>query len=234
MKITKGDISFEATDGGEWYGFWPSVEIGNWEPHTFRIFSRFLNKEHSYVDIGAWIGPTVMYGCQLAKHCYTVEPDPVALKMLHKHLSINNFENVTVFEGAIADKIGEIQLGCIGPEQRYQLGESMTSALFGHNSFTAPCMTLEELFNRNKITDCNFIKMDIEGGEAFVLPQAYEFLEKLKVPMYLALHGMFMTQEQRDVLASVLGKYRLELENGEQVDAVEIQHGRVGEVLVFF
>lgn len=234
MRITKGDISFEATDGGEWYGFWPSVDIGNWEPHTYRIFNQFLKKDCSYVDVGAWIGPTVMYGCQLARHCYAVEPDPVALKMLQKHLAINQFENVTVFEGAIADKNGQIQLGCIGPEQRYQLGESMTSALFGYGSFMSPCLTLEEFFNRNGITDCNFIKMDIEGGEAFVLPQAWPFLERLKAPLYLALHGSFMSADQRNTLATVLKRYRVELENGQLVDSEEIRAGRVGEVLVFF
>lgn len=234
MRITKGEISFEATDGGEWYSFWPSVQADLWEPHTYHTLSKFLDTHHSYVDIGAWAGPTVLYGCQLAKHCYAVEPDPVALKLLHKHLEINRFSNVTVFEGAISDKNGEIQLGCIGPEQRFKLGESMTSTLFHYNSFTVPCLTLEEFFLRHNITDCNFIKMDIEGGEFFVLSQAWQFLEQLKVPLYLALHGPFLSVEQRDAVTDILEKYHLELPDGEPVDPATIRAGMMGEIQVFF
>lgn len=234
MKITKGDISFEATDGGEWYGFWPSVQADSWEPHTYQTFKRFLDKDHSYVDIGAWIGPTVMYGCQLAKHCYAVEPDPVALKLLKKHLAINSFTNVTLFEGAIAEKDGEVQLGCMNSNHQFQLGESMTSTLFNYGSFMSPCLTLEEFFQRHNITDCNFIKMDIEGGEFFVLPQAWPFLEQQKIPLYLAIHGQFMSELQRNVVADILQKYRLELTDGPLLDPEQIRAGGSGEVLVFF
>ena len=234
MKIIKGSISFEATDGGEWYGYWPSVQADSWEPHTYRIFARFLDKEHSYVDIGAWIGPTVLYGCQLAKHCYAVEPDPVALKMLHKHVQINGFENVTVFEGAIGDKNGEIQLGCYAPGQRFQLGESMTSMLFGTDTFVTNAFTIEQLFAHYKIADCNFIKMDIEGGELRVLPQAVTYLEKLGVPLYLSVHFQFLSPPQLGIVADVLQKYRMEFEDGKAVSADDIRAGRVGEILVFF
>jgi len=234
VKITKGDISFEATDGGEWYGFWPSVQEGTWEPHTFQVFDRFLDKDHSYVDIGAWIGPTVMYGCQLAKHCYTVEPDPVALKMLHKHLGLNEFENVTVFEGAISDKNGKMTLGCRANNQQWQLGESMTSVLFGESSFTVSCYTLQEYFRFNGINDCNFIKMDIEGGEVFVLPQACPFLEELGLPLYMSFHGAFLTKPQRQTVALTLKDYRLETWDGSPLDHEVFNSGQIFDFLVFF
>jgi len=66
------------TSKNEW--FWNQVETNLWEPDTFKIFDKFIDKEHSYIDIGAWIGPTVLYGCQISKHCYAIEPDPIAFK----------------------------------------------------------------------------------------------------------------------------------------------------------
>jgi hypothetical protein len=39
------------------------------------IFKRLINPQYSYIDMGAWIGPTLLLGCQLAKHCHGIEPD---------------------------------------------------------------------------------------------------------------------------------------------------------------
>src|SRR6267143_3643123 len=68
------------------YFFWRDLQKGKWEPSTFTIFDKFLNKQHSYIDIGAWWGPTVLYGCQLARHCYAVEPDPIAFQELKNNV----------------------------------------------------------------------------------------------------------------------------------------------------
>ena len=39
--------------------------------------------------MGAWIGPTVLYGCQNAKFCYAIEPDPVAFRQLKNNVDLN-------------------------------------------------------------------------------------------------------------------------------------------------
>lgn len=69
--------------------FWAQLQLGVWEPETFKIFDIFLDENHSYVDLGAWIGPTVLYGCQKAKFCYAIEPDPIAFKNLKKNIELN-------------------------------------------------------------------------------------------------------------------------------------------------
>lgn len=228
MNIVKGNKTFNATLGGNSYNFWGILQSGNWEPHTFRVFDKYLDSGHSYVDVGAWVGPTVLYGCQIAKHCWAIEPDRVALDMLAKNMAENDFKNISVYEGAISDHTGDVRLGAV------TLGESMTSFLFPDNSFVSPCMTLEDYFAANSIQDCNFIKMDIEGGELVVLPQAVSFLQKLKVPLYLAVHYQFLDGVQLGVVADTLHPFRMELENGTKVSPDDIQAGRVGEVLVFF
>lgn len=235
MKITREGISFEATDGGELHGYWPQVNAGKWEPHTYRIFKRFLNKHQSYVDIGAWIGPTVLFGSQLAKHCYAIEPDPIALKMLYKHLRINGIDNVTVSELAISDKTGEMTLGCVREnDARVGLGESMTSCLFGGHAFAAYCLTLETYFKANGITDCNFIKMDIEGAEYLVLPQAVSFLERLGAVLYLSVHPQFLSAEQMKMIADCLWPLRTEQEDGIPISMQDVMDGKASEFLVFF
>ena len=58
----------QAADGRR--DFWRRVGSGLWEPQTFEVFERFLRPDRSYVDIGAWIGPTVLYGAMLSRRAH--------------------------------------------------------------------------------------------------------------------------------------------------------------------
>ena len=87
IKIEKNDKTF-FVDSSNNTSFWAQLQVGVWEPETFKIFDIFLDKNHSYIDLGAWIGPTVLYGCQNAKFCYAVEPDPVAFKNLKNNIDL--------------------------------------------------------------------------------------------------------------------------------------------------
>src|ERR1700687_4776653 len=55
---------------GRYNSFWQQVAMG---------------RQHCYIDVGAWIGPTLLYGCQLAKMAYGLEPDPIAFAELEQH-----------------------------------------------------------------------------------------------------------------------------------------------------
>ena len=63
LLIKKNQIFF-TVDCSRNYEFWKKVQDENWEPKTFEILNKFLDKNHSYVEIGAWIGPTALYGAQ--------------------------------------------------------------------------------------------------------------------------------------------------------------------------
>lgn len=90
------------------YMEWLDYKKGNYEPKTFKIFDKFLDEDHSYIDIGAYIGPTVLYACQLAKHCFAIEPDPIACKELKNNIALNAHlkSKITVSELAISNRSG--------------------------------------------------------------------------------------------------------------------------------
>ena len=168
--------------------FWGEVNAGRWEPYTFLTFKKFLRTDRSYVDIGSWIGPTVLYGSQLSRHCYAIEPDPQAFSMLNENIQLNNFQNVSTYELAITDQNGEANLGTFG-----MYGDSRTSFLSGTSAIVVTCFTLEEFFVREKITDCNFIKIDTEGGEIKILPNSKDFLRELKPIIQIGLHSAYFS-----------------------------------------
>jgi hypothetical protein len=45
--------------------WWDSVEIRAWEIETFFVYKTFLTPKSSFIDFGAWIGPTLLYGATL-------------------------------------------------------------------------------------------------------------------------------------------------------------------------
>src|SRR5690606_6717528 len=93
--------------------FWKTVHKGVWEPLTFRIFDSFLDADHSFIDIGAWVGPTALYGSTRAQHCYAIEPDPVAFKTLRQNVSLNPrlTHKITCSQVGIGAATGTMTLG---------------------------------------------------------------------------------------------------------------------------
>ncbi|MDE1831716.1 MAG: FkbM family methyltransferase [Thaumarchaeota archaeon] len=60
----------------------------------------------------------------------------------------------------------------IGNKTSSEGGDSMSSVLFADasKSWIVSATTLTQYAKMHRIDDCNFIKMDIEGGEVIVLP----------------------------------------------------------------
>jgi FkbM family methyltransferase len=167
--------------------FWNRLSSGKWEPQTFLIFDRFIDRKRSYIDIGAWIGPTLLYGGQLAESAYGVEPDPIAFAELTGNLSENPrlLERVHAFNLAIAPVSGKIAFG-----NQNEGGDTESSLLFAgaKTTWAVDALTFDDFIQRSGVEDCAFIKMDIEGGEYSILPTMLPWLRSHRPTLYLSLH----------------------------------------------
>ena len=63
--------------------FWSEVEIGRWEPETFKVLYQELTSNVSYLGVGEWCGITGLFAAQRSSRAILVEPDPVALHEWH-------------------------------------------------------------------------------------------------------------------------------------------------------
>jgi len=200
IEIKKNDKTFFVTTKSiRWKNFWEKrYTSGDWEPYTFQVLDTFLDSNHSYIDIGAWIGPTVLYGCQLAKHCYAFEPDPIAFKALKKNIKKNPTfaSRVSLSKYCISDSCGKMYLS---PKPGHEGGDTLSSLVFEKSkmSWKVKSITLQQFILEHSITDCNFIKMDIEGGEFDALPSMSEFLKKEKPTLYLSLHPHLVSDPKK-------------------------------------
>ena len=186
LQITLDGKSLQVVRGSN-DDFWLECSKGQWEPDTLSAFKRFIDKQHSYIDIGAWIGPTVMVGCQLARCAYVIEPDPVAYKELAENLRLNGAQtsNVRVFSLCITPTAGQYSFG-----SRAEGGDSRSSLLFAGSktTWTVEGIPFADFVSQNGIADCNFIKMDIEGGEYSVIPTMLDFLRQYRPTLHLSVH----------------------------------------------
>jgi FkbM family methyltransferase len=166
--------------------FWGRVRDGKWESGTFSVFDRFIDDRHSYIDIGAWIGPTVLYGSQLAKHCYAIEPDPLNFKLLEDNIRLNPGLNdkITLYNGAIWNKNGYATLGSHG--LGYATGSVLKEDL--ECAINVNCMTFEDFIVHYGIRDCNFVKIDTEGAEIVIMQGMENFIREQKPTIQLSLH----------------------------------------------
>lgn len=188
--------------------FWKEAASARWEPQTFPILSRFATPRTLYCDIGAWIGPTVIYAARRCKKVICFEPDPVAYRFLRWNIDLNSLANVSSFSVALSDRIAVQPMASFSGE----LGDSATSLLTDrHKSAAGPTVdaltidwrTFSAAANLGKI---DFMKMDIEGGEFAFLPQLESYLAEHKPVLFLSTHAPFLPEESRAAAMASLAR----------------------------
>ena len=209
MEVIKNNHTFYVD--GEYSKMWfGNDKLMHWEPDTFYILENYKNKNGVYLDIGAWIGPTVLYAADIYKKVIAIEPDPVALKRLDENLRVNKFTNINVIRKALSDKDGVSKFGgngCLGNSESTLLVSNDDYANWDNsvwskeekmsNIIEIETITIERLLNEQNIepSEISLIKMDIEGGELIVVPYLKEFLKTYKPVFYLSLHHNFLLEE---------------------------------------
>ncbi|GAB7022337.1 FkbM family methyltransferase [Salidesulfovibrio brasiliensis] len=176
--------------------FWALFAQERWEPATFEVFEQHLEPGAHYVDVGAWIGPTLLYAAHIAGQCTAFEPDPVAYCALEANIRHNPelAERCTLRHAALTTRDGTIKL-----TPPHGAGKSETSCLLpsSDNTFEAEALNASRVFPA-EMADAAFIKMDIEGGEYDTIPAMTGFLRSAKPVVLLSLHPNHLSQAGRD------------------------------------
>ncbi|MDB5189502.1 MAG: nlpE1 [Parcubacteria group bacterium] len=150
--------------GRKLWGWKPLSLIKPHEPETALFFEQYIKPGMRVADVGANVGwYTLMFSDLVGEqgHVYAYEPDPKSFSRLEKgvlfHQKKNKIHNIELFNAAVAESEGEIDLyGKLGS------GRNSTS----HQGEG-------ELVTRSKAVllpnDIDIAKIDVEGGEISVL-----------------------------------------------------------------
>ncbi|WP_170414511.1 FkbM family methyltransferase [Ruegeria atlantica] len=181
--------------------FWRKASSGAWEPETFAVLDEYLSPDQDYLDIGAWIGPTVLYGARKARRVWCFEPDPTAFRHLAWNLDLNDITNVSAFGVALSDQFGVARMASV----RGEPGDSTSSLLHdGAHGNDALTIAWDQFEAVNDLSGVSLVKMDIEGAEFFVLPTLLPWLKKQRPVLLLSLHAPMLGDNDRQSQMSEL------------------------------
>ena len=170
------------------------------------------------LDIGAWIGPTVIYAlaCR-ASRIVALEPNPdsfAALAQIPKSIS-GQACRIDLLNLAIGGQEGEISMGL--PE-----GSSDTSRSgWEGRDFVAKSITLEQLVESQDIECPDLVKIDIEGGEASIAKGIANIASCLPV-VHLSVHVPFFPPDaDLNELISAVSAYEVFDDRGRRLSSRE-------------
>lgn len=193
IRISRNNYKFNVNPT-DYEKFWEQFSNESWEKNTTDIFDRYIDRSTIYIDIGAWIGPTLFYAAQLAGKSIAIEADPIAFKRLNENLSMNSKEkwyaNISLINKVVSNKSGNIRFGSQG-----EGGDSMSSLLWAGENTTweIEAITPEEILSRSDLKSNKvFIKIDIEGGEFTMLDELKKIFAKKNAIIFLSLHNKFL------------------------------------------
>jgi FkbM family methyltransferase len=240
--ITVHDLSFDVEPGTN-LRFWKRVNRGDWEPETFAIFDRHIGADTLFVDVGAWIGSTALYGAQRAQQCVAFEPDPVAFATLARNFAAN----------ASADWAHRLEIhdcAVTADGQPFTLGgtsegaDSTSSALFPdrESRWTVRSTRLPDILEKHRAPGQPvFLKIDIEGGEYGLLPALRDILADPLVTVYISFHPRMLRRSLAStdgddwrqgyvnrhlaVLDSLPWARSIHLHDGQVVQRAELERG---------
>lgn len=200
--------------------FWPEFKSSGWEPGTFNIFKNNINKQTTYIDIGAWIGVTAIYaymaGC---RNIHAVEANPESFKIL---------SNITKWNNTLTTIVNLKNICITDTDNSTVKFGKHTSSASQITSTGQYVVTTQRLDSYIKEIECEdhdlFIKIDIEGSELLLLDCLSGILNA-KNKVLLSLHPPFwkdVVGGSNDII-STLSKFKLYTVAGEPLSVTTLK-----------
>lgn len=189
-KANKNDEFFFINKNDENITYWRDVYI-NWERETFDILDKYLSKDKILIDIGAWIGSISMYGSRKSKYVYSIEADHLAYNDLCLNMKNNCDNNYSLIHKAIYNIDDTVvNFGKNKYLSNSKLNDSTSQIYLNSDEINNNITTIsvDRLIKDIDVNEISIIKVDIEGGEEFILNDLLELYSKRKIPMYVSFH----------------------------------------------
>jgi FkbM family methyltransferase len=165
-----------------------AVLSGDFEKAERKFVERFLRPGMTVLDVGSYYGLYALTAsAKVGKQGLVVafEPSPPQRRRLRLHLWLNRSRNVRVEETALSSTNGEHEffVATKGSEgfsglRRPDIGASVRSV-------RANLMTLDTYLQQRSISQVDFIKVDVEGGELDFFKGAQNLLQGKMRPVIL-------------------------------------------------
>lgn len=200
--IRKAGATFDVVDRDDHRAFWDFYESGAWEPDTVAVFARFLRPNTRYVDLGAWIGPTVLLAAPSVARVACAEPDPLAFAALSANLELNPeaAAKTVAVPAALGPGDGTSVLSSRGGG-----GDSNSSVARPGDAgarWDVEQVSFATLLSRAGLDGADFVKIDIEGAEYDLVPAMAG-----RPTLYIAFHPNLLV-DKNSLAARISSSWR--------------------------
>ncbi len=189
-----------------------------------------LSEGKVVLDIGAYSGVTsIIFAQRVGKsgHVFAFEADELNYECARQNVEMANLwmglNNITLIPKAVWSHSNGILFSHEGA-----MGSSAVAITGGGRGVekSVPSTTLEDICLEERLDRVDFIKVDIEGGEAEVLEHSVDFLARIKTRLIVEPHmvGETMTTERCSNLLVKAGyRVRIREQVGESAPLIEAE-----------
>lgn len=199
--------------------FWDEYDQKGWEPQTYQTYFKYLDKDTIYVDVGTWVGLTIIWAAILGcKNIYGIEANPVSYDLATKNFQMNKkTQNVKLSNLCITDKDNE--------KIHFGHATSSASSIRGGEYEVNTVTLLSYLSNNDLLDKPLFIKIDIEGAEELILSDLEKLINNQDLTLYLSLHPPFIKDKElfAKKLVDILYQFKkVEYSDGKAISKDEL------------
>ncbi|HNE50584.1 MAG TPA: FkbM family methyltransferase [Chitinophagales bacterium] len=193
-----------------------------------RFLYSIIQPDFICFDVGANIGETTLNFAKLATEgkIYSFEPVPFLYNRLKTNINLNTFNNIELHNLALSDR--EEELYFENPKNSNSAGISM------HKEYTTTAnvvhsTTIDAFIFQNNISKIDFIKIDVEGFEHYVINGARNTLLQHKPLLFIEIDNRYLKTKNTSekiiltLLASEFGYtlYRIDGMNKIKITTIE-------------
>ncbi len=140
------------------------------EIYKDRVYSPFLEgrRDLTILDIGAHVGIFSIYAHPYAKKIYAIEPSTEHFLSLQQNIVANELVNVEAVQVAVGNENKTVDFFS-NPTNKTMNSAKPAGWQEGWGKEQVSMITLDKLFEENKIEHVDFMKLDVEGSEFEVI-----------------------------------------------------------------
>ncbi len=159
-----------------------SIYFDAYEPLICDLIRRRVPENGVFIDIGANIGYLSLIASKAvgpSGRVLSFEPHPDTFKRLLRNIEINSTANITTYNFALSDEVGESEL--FSPHDGHHGGTSMKNQGWNNDAdtFVISLKRLDDILPED-IHDVSFIKVDVEGAEILAFRGSRKTIEKFR------------------------------------------------------
>jgi len=157
---------------------------GEQEPYKTEAILANFKKGEIFFDIGAHIGYFSAIAAHLNKgegKVFAFEPRPMNAGFFRKHMKVNGFSSVVLYEAAVGEVEGDVMFD--------SAHGSATGRVTKDGDLKVKQVSIDKLISEGTLPMPTFIKIDVEGGEIEVLKGLEKVIISARPKMVVATHN---------------------------------------------